>query len=161
VKVRALISLVAAAGLAGCGGGGPIERIQTAFEETRDPACYTVDLFTKPRFVTPGSDVPADMRAFAGVWGEGAWNGEWCHDLYVLEIKPDGAVKLIETHAPHAPWGKRATAFQRTARIDRDGRLRLRYGRVRTEYWVEDGTLYGVQDEAGDIRRIAMTRRDA
>jgi hypothetical protein len=159
VRHHILIGVVAVGALAGCMSSAPPPRTDVAFEETRDASCYTVDLFTKPRFVKPGDNVPRNWRDFAGVWGGGAWDGQWCHDLYILEVQPDGLVRLIETHAPYEPWGKRATAFQRTGRIGEDGRLRLRYGRTVSEYWVENGTLFGRQDEAGDIRRIALSRQ--
>jgi hypothetical protein len=162
VRHQFLVAAATVAALGGCAGfgaGGDAARRASAFDSTQDASCYTVDLFTEPRFVAPGGEVPRRWRDFAGVWGGGAWNGVWCHDLYILEVKPDGLVRVIETHAPHEPWGKRATAFQRTGRIGSDGRLRLRYGQVEAEYWVEDGVLYGLQNDAGDLRRIALTRR--
>lgn len=156
------IILLAAALAAGCAASPRQERTPVAFDATRDDSCYTVDLFTKVSIRRPGGDVPEAWRAFSGRWGGGAWEGQWCHDLYVLDIRPDGQVELVETYAPHLQWGKRATAFRRTARIDDDGRLRLAYGRVRLEYWVENGMLYGARDETGlGKHRIAMVRRDA
>lgn len=155
-----LLGLVAA--VAACGGSDPTpRRAPTGFAETQNPECYTVDLFTDIQFKRPAAEVPEDWRAFAGRWGAGAWDGAWCHDLYVLEVLPDGLVRLVETHAPYEPWGKRATAYRRTARIGEDGRMRLRYGQVQVEYWVEDGKLYGVRREAGQRRNILLTRDSA
>ncbi len=161
MRAKHLIGVLALGALAACASGDRQPRRNPAFAETTDASCYTVDLFDDPDFVKPGEAVPRRWRDFAGVWGGGAWNGQWCHDLYVLEVKPDGLVRLIETHAPHEPWGKRATAFTRTGRIGPDGRLRLRYGKVESEYWVEDGVLYGLQNDSGDVRRIALTRQRA
>ncbi len=157
---RVLIIALALAA-AGCASEKPAPRATTAFAETVDPSCYTVDLFTPPNFVEPNGEVPDGWRGFTGRWGGGAWAGEWCHDLYVLEVQPDGLVRLIETHAPYEAWGKPATAFRRTARIGDDGRLRLAYGRVQIEYWIEDGRLLGLREEDGRRQRIMMTRRDA
>jgi hypothetical protein len=159
VTYRIIIGAIAVGALSACSLTGSTKRAANPFDVTLDSSCYTVDLFTKPNFVTPSKDVPARWRDFAGVWGGGAWNGRWCHDLYVLEVQPDGLVRLIETHAPYEPWGKRATAFQRTGRIGPDGRLRLRYGQTRSEYWVEDGRLYGLQTDDGAQRKIALNRQ--
>jgi hypothetical protein len=126
---------------------------------TRDPSCYTVDLFGKVPWKTPEAAVPDAKKAFAGRWGGGKWDGVWCHDLYVLDVRPDGAAQIIETYAPHAPWGKRAAAFTRRATIDRDGRLRVAYGNIQMEYWIENGELYGLRDEGGVTRKIILTRQ--
>ncbi len=154
--------LIAAAFAAACSTPVRQERATVAFDATRDDSCYTVDLFTKVSINRPGGEVPEAWRAFSGRWGGGAWAGEWCHDLYVLDIRPDGQVDIVETYAPHVPWGKRATAFRRTAQIDPDGRLRLAYGRVKLEYWVENGVMYGSREETGlGQHRIAMVPRAA
>lgn len=127
----------------------------TALRDT----CYTVDLFTEARIKVPGKDVPDDWRDFSGRWGGGAWEGEWCHDLYVLEIEPNGRVHVISAHAPLPAWGKVATAFRRTAQIDNDGRMRMQIGRTQVEYWLEDGRLHGHRDEGVGQWEIAMVRR--
>ena len=156
--MRVMIVAVALAA-ASCGWTEERERPRpTGFPDTVDASCYTVDLFTEPNWVRPDGAVPEEWRGFAGQWGGAAWAGEWCHDLYVLEVQPDGLVRLIETHAPYAAWGKPATAFRRTARIGPDGRMRLAYGQVRIEYWLEDGRLLGVREEAGERQRIMMSR---
>ena len=126
---------------------------------TRDDSCYTVDLFTPARIKVPGQDIPEAWRNFSGRWGGGAWEGEWCHDLYVLEIEPNGTVHVISAHAPLPAWGKQATAFRRTAQIDRDGRMRMRIGRTMVEYWLEDDRLHGHRDEGVGQWEIAMVRR--
>jgi hypothetical protein len=130
------------------------------FANTRDPSCYTVDLFFDWKVAPPSQDVPAAWRAYAGVWGEGKWGGQWCHDLYVLNVTPSGEATVIETHAPLAAWGKPASAFRRTGKIGEDGRLRLAYGRTTVEYWIEGDTLYGVKtDGQGGDLRIALRRK--
>ena len=127
---------------------------------TRNDRCYTVDLFSKATVVPPSREVPTEWRGFSGRWGGGAWAGAWCHDLYVLEIKPDGTAVVVDTHAPLPEWGKPATAFKRLARIDPDGKLRMQYGNTRVEYWLEaDGVLHGHRDEGRGQWNIAMVRR--
>ena len=153
------ISLIcAAAALAGCA-SAPEKTAQDPYLATRNDRCYTVDLFTPTPIRTPGREVPEDWRAFSGRWGGGAWAGEWCHDLYVVEIRPSGEVTVVDTHAPLPAWGKPATAFKRTAQIDRDGRLRMAFGNTRVEYWLEDGLLHGIRNEGQGDWPIAMTRR--
>jgi hypothetical protein len=142
---------------AGCAGGNRQPAVDV-LADTRDSSCYTVDLFTKVEFQEPEANVPSDWRGFAGKWGGGKWGGRWCHDLYVLNVMPDGQVNIVETYAPYEPWGKRASAFRRTAQIDRDGRLRVAYGRVKMEYWLEDGELRGMREENGDRHLIALAR---
>jgi hypothetical protein len=143
--------------VAGCAEKKPETTVP--FAATADAACYTVDLFGKVAWKRPAEAVPASALAFHGRWGGGKWDGAWCHDLYVLDVREDGTAQVIETYAPLPAWGKRATAFRRTARIDRDGRLRMAYGEVAVEYWIEDGKLFGLRTEGGTQRRIMLSRQ--
>ncbi|MGB0854328.1 MAG: hypothetical protein ACPGSI_13625 [Pikeienuella sp.] len=147
-----------AIGVSACAPKQP-KRDVTAFDRTIQEDCYTVDLFTPAVIETPKSNVPQPWQQFAGHWGGGAWDGEWCHDLYILSVGAGGEVDLIEAHAPHAGWGKVATAFRRKATLTADSRLRLFYKGVRVEYWVENGRLYGARFEAGTERRVTLSRR--
>lgn len=157
--MRAVLAAAALA-VAGCMAQPQVETAQVdPYAETRDSACYSVDLFTRVRVTEPAPEVPAAWRRFSGRWGGGKWNGAWCHDLYVLDIAPDGRVRVVETYAPHEPWGKRATAFTRTGVIGEDGRLRLRYGATSVEYRIEGDELFGVRDETLGRMVIAMERR--
>lgn len=144
--------------VAGCSGSKKVAEVDP-FDKTRDPSCYTVDLFTKVEFREPKAEVPEAWRGFKGRWGGGKWAGEWCHDLYVLDVQPSGAVSIVETYAPYEPWGKRAAAFRRTAHIGSDGRLRMAYGRVRVEYWLEDGEIRGLREEGMGPQLIALERQ--
>lgn len=159
--VKKFVILAVAGLVAACGAQKQKVAKVDPYAATRDDSCYTVDLFTKVEIARPSESVPKDWRAFSGRWGGGKWAGEWCHDLYVLDIAPDGQVHLVETYAPYEPWGKRATAFRRVAQIGEDGRLRLNYGRVKLVYWVENGVMYGARDEGLGAQPIAMVRRDA
>jgi hypothetical protein len=131
-----------------------------ALAMTRDASCYTVDLFFDWAVAPPGADVPEKWRRYAGVWGSGKWDGQWCHDLYVLNVTPAGEATVIETHAPLPAWGRPASAFRRTGRIGEDGRLRIAYGQVVVEYWLEGDTLLGRRQEPqnGELL-IALTRK--
>lgn len=156
-------SAAAAAALAGLAAGCAMapeapDPARVAHEQTFRPDCYTVDLFT-PAPIEPAAEaaeegVPEHHAAYLGRWGGGAWDGEWCHDLHVLDVEPDGRAIVVETHAPYPAWGKPVTAYRRTGRIGEDGRLRLQYGPTRVEYWVEDGALFGVRREAGERDRL-------
>ena len=158
--MKKLILLAVAGLVAACGAPKQVAKVDP-YAVTRDDSCYTVDLFTKVEIARPEASVPKNWQAFSGRWGGGKWAGEWCHDLYVLDIAADGQVHLVETYAPYEPWGKRATAFRRVAQIGEDGRLRLNYGRVKLVYWVENGVMYGARDEGLGAQPIAMVRRDA
>lgn len=159
--MRPLLVLCLALTVAACGLRSERRGAVDPYQVTRNDSCYTVDLFSAAVVVPPSRDVPESWRGFSGRWGGGAWAGEWCHDLYVLEIRPDGTVIVVDTHAPLPSWGKAATAFRRTAQIDPDGRLRMQYGNTRVEYWIDpaSGYLKGHRDEGQGQWTIAMTRR--
>lgn len=105
--------------------------------------CYTVDLFTKAKVEKASAEVPNAYSQFLGEWGGGAWNDVWCHDLLVTKVYPDGRADLFEMHAPYEPWSQPATAFRRTARIDKDGNLRFAYGTETLSYRIVNGRLEG------------------
>ena len=140
------VTLIAAACLvaAGCA-QGPVEVAEAPPplppELTRDD-CYTVVLFDKVKIVQPGPDVPPEYHAFVGNWQKGAWDGKWCHDLLIHEVRADGSADIFEMHAPYEPWGQPATAFKRTGRIDKEGNLRFRYGTETVSYALVDGQLH-------------------
>ncbi|MGB0505511.1 MAG: hypothetical protein ACPGGK_04875 [Pikeienuella sp.] len=132
----------------------------TAFDKTVDKSCYTVEIDSPAKIKKPAPTVPTALRALSGRWGGGAWGGQWCHDLHVLSVEPDGRAVVIEAHAPYEPWGKNATAFRRNANVSSDGTLRMIYKGVVIEYWVaSDGSLHGVRKE-GDIEHKIKLSRD-
>lgn len=137
------VIILGAALLAGACSFGPKEAPPPA----RSGPCYTVDLFDKYRIKKPGAGVNAEMAALLGEWGNGAWDGEWCHDLYVLEVRKDGVAKVIETFGPSQNWGRRAAAFRRTGSVSRDGVLTLTAGNVVSKYRVRNGQLHGERRE--------------
>ena len=147
--------------VSGCQKPPPPKKISSAsiYDQTEDPDCYTVDLFSANDLVAPVETLPPEWALFAGRWGGGAWGGVWCHDLHVLEVRPDGSVLLIEAHAPYEPWGKRATAFKRTGRIGEDGHLRILYGKVEAEYWIQNGRMLGSRNEGAGPMIVALRKR--
>lgn len=141
--------------IAGCAQKAPEPRRVDA--SLIDPDCYTVDPYQPIRIADPNG-VPADMRPFLGAWGGGAWDGEVCHDLWIMEISGQGVALMFDAHAPG--FHPDATAFTRRGEIGEDGRLRVRKGRARVEYWIEDdGRLYGERRQGQNIQRIILTRK--
>lgn len=130
-----------------------------AHEATARPDCYTVDIYPGTAIVQKGEGAPDGYRDYLGRWGAAAWDGVWCHDLHVLDVRPDGAVTVIEAHAPYPEWGRAVSAYRRTGHFDDQNRLHLSYGPTEVVYWLEDGMLYGVRAEGDVERRIAMTRK--
>lgn len=142
-------------------GGGKPKPVPITAEQTANDKCYTVDLFGDHRVKAPGSDVPEAMRVFSGEWGGGAWGGEWCHDLYVLRIEPNGDARVVETFGPSQRLGRRAAAFQRRAKISPNGELTVSYGMTRNSYRVRDGKLYGERREGTAAPMEIMLRKGA
>lgn len=110
------------------------------------PGCYTVDLFETVNIKKPEPNVPAEYARYLGEWGNGAWNGDWCHDLLIYGVHADGRVELVDMHAPSDTYKAAATAFKRTARIQEDGSIRFRHGIYQRRYEIVDGRLYGTLD---------------
>ncbi len=157
ILITALAALSMA--LAGCtpkrAATGP-----TPYDRTVDAGCYTVDLFTPATVSTPSEDVPSEWRGYLGKWGGGAWEGKWCHDLYVLSITPDGKVDVISAHAPFPEWGREATAFRRQGIIGKNGRLTLRFKDVVLEYRLENGSLLGDRRQGNAKMRIKLSQQN-
>ena len=121
--------------------------------------CYTVVLFDKHPIKAPAEGVTPEQARFLGHWKQGAWNGEWCHDLLITEVKKGGEVRMVDMHAPYEPWGQPASAFQRTGQIGDDGKLRVRYGTESITYSVVDGQLYAERSGIhGDL--VALLEQD-
>lgn len=132
----------------------------TPYDVTADPGCYTVDLFTPSTVTTPTSDVPSEWHGYLGKWGGGAWEGKWCHDLYVLSISPDGKVDVISAHAPFPEWGREATAFRRQGFIGKDGRMTVRFKDVVVEYRLKNGSLLGDRVQNKAKMRIKLSQQN-
>ena len=140
--MRVTMIAAACAVVAGCAKEPePVQAPEPEPELTRAD-CYTVVLFDDPQVQEPGENVPPAYAGYLGSWTRGAWDGEWCHELLVTQVSPDGAVELYELHAPYPEWGQPASAFKRTARIDDNGDLRFRYGTESLRYDLVEGKLY-------------------
>ncbi|MEM6423425.1 MAG: hypothetical protein AAF698_12585, partial [Pseudomonadota bacterium] len=70
-----------------------------------------------------------------------------------------GQVSIMDLHAPHEPWGKVATAFKRTGRINDDGKLLFRHGNTTREYEVVGDRLHGrMIDALEGMREVRLHR---
>jgi hypothetical protein len=150
-----VLGLGTALGLVACGSDG--SRQASLEERVVKPDCYTVDPYHPIPIADPNPDAPSDMNAFLGAWGGGAWDGAVCHDLWVMEVEPDGTAVMFDAHGPG--FHPDATAFTRTGRIDGDGRLHVRKGRAEVQYWIEDGRLWGERRIGKRVQRIIMSRK--
>ena len=123
------------------------------------PGCYTVDLFDPYTIEAPTPDVPADATAFLGVWRNGAWNGDWCHDLYVTRIAADGSVEVLDAYGPWRAAGIEATVFRRNGHID-DGVLTFHSQGGTVQYRREGEYLVGSRRGTCGNMEITMSRQD-
>lgn len=119
------------------------------------PNCYTVDPYKKLKIAKPAKGLPDGMKAFLGGWGGGAWEGAVCHDLYVLKVENSGEAIVFDAHGPG--FSNDATAFTRRGRIGEDGKLRVKKGSARVEYWIVDGRMYGTRIQGKHVSHIIMT----
>lgn len=161
-----LILLAAVLLVAGCDGFGVRKSGKAApqLSEKLSLGCYTVDLFDPYRLEYPAAEVPADVARFLGVWKDAAWNGEWCHDLYITEVFPDGTVTLLDAYGPYGRQGLEATVFKRKAKVE-DGILTFQsIGRAPVSYeFAEDGSgkyLVGTRLDALGRYSITMQKVD-
>lgn len=124
------------------------------------PGCYTVDLFDPYRLEYPAEGVSAEAREFLGVWRQGAWGGDWCHDLYVTAVYPDGTVDVLDLYGPKRDVGIEATVFKRKGRIE-DGALKLNsIGFATVSYRREGKYLLGFRDGIHGDFNATMIREE-
>lgn len=160
--------IAVAAALAGCGGGlkqgDPVEAAPASAGLTNDLSigCYTVDLFDPYRINYPGADVPVQYAKFLGVWKDGSWNNEWCHDLYVTDVQPDGTVTVLDAYGPYPKLNVEAQVYKRTGRIDEEGVLNLiSLGGANVTYrLVDDAYLVGRRLSLWGKYDITMARHE-
>ena len=118
--------------------------------------CYTVDLFDPYNIEYPEAGVPKESSAFLGVWKQGAWNGSWCHDLYVTKVYADGRVDVIDAYAPGG--NNDATVFKRTGRIE-NGVLKFKsIGSAEVSYTVNGNFLIGKRLDKFGRSEITLNR---
>ncbi|MGF1445782.1 MAG: hypothetical protein ACFBRM_06220 [Pikeienuella sp.] len=112
------------------------------FSHLREPGCYTVDLFREVP-IQPADGLPQEFARYLGAWGNGVWNGSWCHDLLIHTVHADGRVELLDMHAPSEEFRKPASVFKRTGQIREDGALHFTHGIVARRYEIREGLMFG------------------
>ncbi len=157
MRAWTFLALGTAIALAACVQPKPKQKANLA--DNLSPDCYTVDLFDPYQIEYPAADVPPEARKFLGVWKNGAWNGNWCHDLYVTRVYSDGRVEVIDTHGPNPNSGIDATAFKRTGRIQ-NGELYLQSNGVTVRYRIVDDFLLGSRTDIYGDFVITLSRED-
>lgn len=129
------------------------------FASLREPGCYTVDLFREVPINPPTEGTPPEFAAYLGEWGNGVWNGEWCHDLLIHTVHADGRVEMLDMHAPTDVFRQPATIFKRTGQIREDGSLHFAHGVTARRYEIIDGLMHGRREGSlGDLR-IVLSRK--
>jgi len=157
MKAWNLLALASAVALTACVQPKPKKTVDLS--DKLSPGCYTVDLFDPYQIEYPATEVSAENRKFLGVWKNGAWNGNWCHDLYVTKVYADGRVDLIDTHGPNPHSGIDATAFKRSGRIQ-DGILFVQSNGVTTRYRIVQDFLVGERTDIYGDFEITLSRED-
>ncbi|MEM9043131.1 MAG: hypothetical protein AAGC81_00440 [Pseudomonadota bacterium] len=138
----------------------PAPEALPTYASLRDSSCYTVDLFDPVTIKTPGPEVPAQYHGFLGEWGGGAWNGKWCHDLVIYEVRANGEVELLSMHAPNFDINHPPTVFKRKAVIDINNTLRMAAGFDRMVYNLDRQFLVGKRTGRSGEYEIALTRKN-
>ncbi|MEM9146704.1 MAG: hypothetical protein AAGC57_10930 [Pseudomonadota bacterium] len=133
--------------------------VPPGFDHLRQPGCYTVDLFKEVPINQPAPEVPAEHAAFLGEWGNGVWNGKWCHDLLIHTIHADGRVELLDMHAPTNVYGQPATIFKRIGQIREDGALHFAHGVTTRSYRIIDGLMHGTRDGSLGTLEIVLSKK--
>ena len=132
-------------------------QIEVDIAKRLSPGCYTVDLFEEYRIEYPEAGVPAEASQFLGVWKNGAWNGRWCHDLYVTKANPDGTVNVIDAYGPDG-GGREATVFKRVGKVENGVLSFHSQGSAPVEYRIIDEYLVGERRDAFGKYEITMSR---
>lgn len=122
------------------------------------PGCYTVDLFDPYKIEYPAADVPVEMRKFLGVWKNGAWGDNWCHDLYITSIKADGTAEVLDAYGPNSNRGYEATVFKRRGRIENGVLTFQSRGRSEVHYSLVGDYLVGKRRDKFGTIEITMSR---
>jgi hypothetical protein len=124
--------------------------------------CYTVDLFDPYKLMDPQVGVPRESAQFIGVWKDAAWNGEWCHDLYITEVRADGSVTLLDAYGPYKKQNREATVFKRKAKISNGVLAFTSVGGGEVSYRLSDDGRYllGKRVDIGGNYVITMLRHE-
>lgn len=159
--MQRMIMVLLALAIAGC---APLKAKKTTvdpYAKDLRPGCYTVDLFDPYVLQYPEEAVPAANRDFLGVWRQGDWGGnDWCHDLYVTAVYPDGSVDVLDLHGPKRDSGLEATVFKRKGFIE-NGVLTLKsIGYATVNYRREGQYLLASRDGIHGKYSAVMVREE-
>lgn len=123
--------------------------------------CYTVDLFDPYKINYPKGAVPPEYVKFLGVWKDGAWDGKWCHDLYITDVTADGTVTLLSAYGPNTARKWEAQIYKRTGKIT-DGVLSFDgvLGAKKSYRLVGNRFLVGERNDFVAKETITLARRD-
>lgn len=119
---RLLMAVLAAAAGAAIAGCTPVKKTTAVaaapdLSDQLSVGCYTVDLFDPYRIEYPKAGVSPENAKFLGVWKDGAWDGKWCHDLYITDVRADGTVTVLDAYGPNKARNWEAQVYKRTGRI--------------------------------------------
>ncbi|MEM1300499.1 MAG: hypothetical protein AAGH68_14595 [Pseudomonadota bacterium] len=157
--MRRILALLALGALAAC---APEQKakIEEDFSKRLSPGCYTVDLFDPYRLEYPEAGVSAENRKFLGVWKNGAWGGNWCHDLYITNVFADGSVELLDAYGPSAKHGHEATVYKRKGKIENGVLTFLSHKQTPVSYRLAGEYLVGTRKDLFGTIEITMSRTD-
>ena len=158
--MQRLLMVVLALAIAGCVPMKAKKQVGDPHAKNLSPGCYTVDLFDPYVLQYPEETVSAEAREFLGVWRQGAWGGDWCHDLYVTAVYPDGTVDVLDLYGPKRDSGVEATVFKRRGFIE-NGTLKLNsVGFAKVTYRREGRYLLGFRDGVHGEFNATMIREE-
>ena len=153
------MAVIAVVALVGCAEEKPVEvAVEVDPSAKLSPGCYTVDLFDPYTIENPAPEIAQEAHKFLGVWKDGAWNGTWCHDLYVMQVATDGSVTVLDAYGPYHNAGMEATAFRRIGTL-KDGVLSFHSRGGRVEYRRDGEYLVGTRKGTLGKMEITMSRQ--
>lgn len=157
--MKRYMAIFAVLAVAGCGGKKPEAVAVVDAGDKLKPDCYTVDLFDPFTVESPPAELADEASGFLGVWKNGAWNGDWCHDLYVTRVGADGQVEVLDAYGPLRASGLEATVFRRKGTL-KNGVLRFQSHGGMVEYRRNGEYLVGERKGVLGEFEIFMTRED-
>ncbi|MEM7061313.1 MAG: hypothetical protein AAF557_27360 [Pseudomonadota bacterium] len=161
--MRRLLLAVMAAAIAGCTPAKkkPVVVAAPDLSDQLSVGCYTVDLFDPYRIEYPQAGVTQEHAKFLGVWKDGAWDGKWCHDLYITEVRADGTVTLLDAYGPNTARKWEAQVYKRTGRIV-DGVLTFKgvLGAQLEYRLVGDGFMVGKRTDIYAKEQITLAKSE-
>ena len=158
--MKRILALLALGMLAAC---APKKQAAVKTADLTDqlsPGCYTVDLFDPYRLEYPEPGVTAEQRKFLGVWQNGSWNDEWCHDLYVTKISADGTVEVLDAYGPYPRFKYEASVYKRVGKIENGVLTFISHADAPVSYRLVGDFLVGTRQDIFGKSDITMSRTD-